>query len=195
MRRQFLRLAATGALVTLAALQGCATRVTTTEKTNPPPAEAFAAFSRIEVLPIRLADGVTADTRPMARLQTNFDKNLVGSKRLWNAGPDNGRKLTVTPVIEQLEFTGRASRVLFGPLAGSSGVLMRLKIADQTGREIASPVFFQRAEAWAAGYTVGIHDDLMLTRVANLASAYLLDNYKVARGGPTGADDQAIANK
>jgi hypothetical protein len=36
-------------------------------------------------------------------------------------------------------------------------------------------------------------DNLMLMRVANLASGYVIANYDKAVGGPTGADDRAIA--
>ncbi len=45
----------------------------------------------------------------------------------------------------------------------------------------------------AAGFVMGVHDNIMLTRVANLASGYVLANYSVAKGGPTGADDKALA--
>ncbi len=47
----------------------------------------------------------------------------------------------------------------------------------------------------AAGWTFGVHDNLMLTRVANLASAYVIANYSRPVGGPTGADDKALDPK
>ncbi|WP_423597244.1 hypothetical protein [Roseateles sp. MS654] len=195
MRRHVLRVLAIGGLVGLAALQGCATKIKASAVDNPPPKEAFSAFGRIEVLPIRLADGVKASPAGVAKIQENLDKDLAVAKTDWNAKPDNGRKLTVTPVIHQLEFTRGATRVMLGPLAGSSGVLMKLQIVDEKGRVIATPEFFQRADAWAASFTMGVHDNLMLTRVANLASGYLMSNYDVARGGPTGADSKAVAAK
>lgn len=179
-------------LLGLALVQGCATKVTASALENPPPAEAFNAFGRIEVQPVRLADGVSASAGAVNKIQQNLDKDLANVLPDWNARPANGRKLTITPVIQQLEFTHGATRVLFGPLAGSSGVQLKLQIRDDAGRVIASPEFFQRADAWAAGFVLGVHDNLMLTRVANLASGYLMANYSVAKGGPTGADAKAV---
>jgi hypothetical protein len=43
------------------------------------------------------------------------------------------------------------------------------------------------------GFTLGVTDNLMLTRVANLASGYIIANYDQAVGGPSGADDKAVA--
>jgi hypothetical protein len=110
----------------------------------------------------------------------------------WKARPANGRTLVIQPVVEELSFKHGAKRVLLGPLAGSSGVLMRVQVKDSKGNLIANPEFFQRAQAMGAGFTFGVHDNLMLTRVANLASGYLTANYERAVGGPTGADDKAV---
>lgn len=195
MRRHFLRVFAIAGLMGLAALQGCATKIKASAAENPPPAEAFQSFGRIEVQPVRVADGIKASPGAVAKIQENLDKGLSSAKLDWNAKPDNGRKLTVTPVVEQMEFTHGATRVMLGPLAGSSGVLLKLKIVDDKGRVVATPEFFQRADAWAASFTMGVHDNLMLTRVAELASGYLRSNYEVARGGPTGADTKGIAAK
>lgn len=179
-------------LMGLALVQGCATRVKADATQNPPPAEAFSAFGRIEVQPARLASNVQGNEAAVAKIQQNLAKDLAEALPTWNAGPDNGRKLTVTPVVEQLQFNAGAKRVLLGPMAGSSGVQMRLQIRDEKGRVIATPEFYQRASAWAAGFVMGVHDNLMLTRVANLASGYLIANYKEATGGPTGADAKAV---
>jgi hypothetical protein len=184
-------------LMTLAAaalvLSGCATRVKASASTNPPPAEAFSAFSRIEVKPVSAAPAADASPAGVAKIQGNLTKDLTASLANWNQVPDNGRKLVIEPVVQQMQFKGGAMRVLFGPFAGSSGVLLELKITDAQGKPIANPQFFQRADAWAAGFVLGVHDNLMLTRVANLASAYVIENYSAAKGGPTGADDKAMA--
>lgn len=185
---------ATG-LLGLALLQGCATRVKADATQNPAPATALSAFSRIELQPARLATGVQGNEAAVAKIQENLVKDLAEVLPAWNAGPDNGRKLTITPVVEQLQFNAGAKRVLLGPMAGSSGVQMRLQMRDEAGREVATPEFYQRAGAWAAGFVMGVHDNLMLTRVANLASGYLIANYKDAVGGPTGADDKAVGGK
>lgn len=183
---------ATG-LVSLALMQGCATKVKATSLQNPPPVEAFQAFGRIEVKPAVFKDGFKGDASGLAKIQENLKKDLTPSLEKWNARNANGRSLVIEPVVEQMEFQHGAKRVLLGPLAGSSGVLVRLNVRDNTGKVIASPEFFQRADAWAAGFVVGVHDNLMLTRVANLTSEYIIANYAKAQGGPTGADSKAIA--
>ena len=186
------RLFLAGCVAALAVLQGCATSIKASSSTNPPPAEAFSAFGRIEVRPAVFLDGVKGNAGALSKINDNIQRDLVASLAEWNRGPGNGRTLIVEPVVEQLSFKHGAGRVLLGPLAGSSGVLMRLNIHDGRGRVIASPEFFQRADAMAAGFLMGVHDNLMLTRVGNLASGYLIANYGAPLGGPTGADDKSV---
>ncbi|RSZ58156.1 hypothetical protein HF313_00145 [Massilia atriviolacea] len=174
-------------------LQGCgSTKIKASSASNPPPSEAFSAFGRIEVRPVVFGPDVKADPDGLNKIEANIQKDLSASLLEWNARPANGRTLVIQPVIEQMSFKRGAKRVLLGPLAGSSGVLLRLKIADNRGRVVANPEFFQRAGAMSAGFTLGVHDNLMLTRVANLASNYVIGNYRRAEGGPTGADSKAI---
>jgi hypothetical protein len=178
-------------LAVLALAQGCAaTRVKVANLSNPPPAEAFRNFGRIEVRTASFAPGVKG--RGVERIDANIRKDIAQKLAEWNSRPQNGRTLVVEPVVEQLELTGSVSRVMFGPLAGSSGVLLRLNIRDANGKVIATPEFFQRADAMSAGWSLGVHDGLMLTRVSSLATAYLISNFEVARGGPTGADEKAV---
>lgn len=173
-------------------LQGCATRVKATLLQNPPPAEAFSSFARIQIKPVVAAEGKKINVKAMAKIQQNIEKDMAAQLATWNQRPENGRSLVITPVVEELEFTRTASRLFFGPMAGSSGVLLRLQIRDTDGKDIANPEFFQRAGAWAAGFTPGVLDNIMLTRVANLASRYVKANYSQPIGGPTGADSRAI---
>ncbi len=179
-------------LAALALVQGCATHVRSTALTNPPPAEAFKNFGRIEVKPVAFAPGVKGKEKGIERIDANMKKDLAQKLAEWNSRPENGRTLVVEPVVQQLELTGGATRVMFGPLAGSSGVLMRMNIRDNKGNVIATPEFFQRADAMAAGWTMGVGDGMMLTRVSNLATDYLIGNFEVAHGGPTGADSKAV---
>ena len=183
-------------LLSFALLQGCATKIKASAAQNPPPTEAFSAYGRIEVKPAVFKEGVKGDQAGLAKIEENLKKDLAPSLNTWNTRPANGRTLLIEPVVEALDFQRGAKRVLLGPMAGSSGVLMRVKISDvERGVVVASPEFFQRAGAWAAGFVMGVHDNLMLTRVSNLASGYLISNYARAEGGPTGADDKAIATK
>ncbi|MFZ6758558.1 hypothetical protein ACO0K9_15250 [Undibacterium sp. Ji50W] len=177
----------------LSLLQGCATSVKATSMQNPPPSEAFSGFGRIRVQPVVFRPGYDGDKSGLVKINQNIQEDLASSLANWNMRPDNGRVLIIEPVIEEMEFKHGVKRVMLGPLAGSSGVLMRMKITDGNGKVVALPEFFQRANAMAAGFVFGVHDNLMLTRVANLASRYIMDNYSSAIGGQTGADEKALA--
>ena len=183
------------ALVSLTLLQGCATSIKASGTSNRAPSEAFAGFGRIYVQPVVFKDGYKGSAAALGKIDENMRKDLAGPVAKWNARPANGRTLTIYPVVEELSFKSSTKRVFLGPLAGSSGVLMRMTIKDNTGKVIAMPEFFQRANAMGAGFTLGVHDNLMLTRVANLASGYVVNNFERAVGGPTGADDQALAGR
>jgi hypothetical protein len=67
-----------------------------------------------------------------------------------------------------------------------------MTIRDNSGKVIATPEFFQRTAAFSGGFSMGAMDNVMLTRVASLASGYIVNNYDKAVGGPTGADDKAV---
>jgi len=177
----------------LALMQGCATKVKATATMNPAPAEAFSAYGRIELKPTVFRQGYRGDYKALSKIEENIKKDLSEPLLTWNSKAENGRTLTVQPVVEQIDFTHGATRVMLGPLVGGSGVLIRLNITDASGRQVANPEFFQSANAWAGAFTLGVHDNLMLTRVANLASGYVIANYRKAQGGPTGADPKAVA--
>ena len=187
------RVLLTASLCALSLLQGCATSIKASSSQNPAPKEALSAFGRIELKPVVFKAGYAGDASGLNKINENIKKDLAASLESWNKRPVNGRNLVIEPVIEELQFQHGAKRVLLGPLAGSSGVLMRVKIIDEKGLVVANPEFFQRADAMAAGFVFGVHDNLMLTRVATLASDYIIANYGRAQGGPTGADDKAIA--
>ncbi|MET3132917.1 hypothetical protein AAKU55_003198 [Oxalobacteraceae bacterium GrIS 1.11] len=182
-------------LISLSLLQGCATSIKASSMQNPPPKEALSAYGRIEVRPVVFKQGYEGDVSGLQKIDGNLTLNLADSLATWNKRPANGRTLVIEPVIEEMRFVHGPKRVFLGPFAGSSGVLMRVTMHDANGAVVAAPEFFQRAGAMAAGFVYGIHDNLMLTRVAYLASTYIIDNYQHAQGGPTGADEQAVAVK
>jgi hypothetical protein len=72
---------------------------------------------------------------------------------------------------------------------------MRVTIRDNTGKVIATPEFFQRTAAMSGGFTMGAMDNVMLTRVAELASNYVIANYDTPVGGPTGAEYNNVGAK
>jgi hypothetical protein len=174
---------------------GCATSIKASGLQNPPPREAFSAFGRIEVKPVAFKAGYDGDAAGLAKIESNFREEIGPALLKWNQRPDNGRRLVIEPVVDELSFKHGAKRVLLGPLAGSSGVLMHLSVRDASGVQVANPEFFQRAAAMAAGFQFGVHDNMMLTRVGKLAGRYVLSNFDKAEGGPTGADDKAVAEK
>jgi hypothetical protein len=182
-----------GALLCVALLQGCATNVKASAKQNPAPTEAFSAFGQIELKPVVFRAGLAGDEKGLSKINENLTDDLAPSIAKWNIRKLNSRSLTIEPVIEAFEFKHGPKRVLLGPLAGSSGVLIKVKITDGAGNVIAHPEFFQRATA-ASGMLMGVADNIMLVRIANLINDYVVANFERAQGGPTGADDQALAS-
>lgn len=180
-------------LLCVALLQGCATSVKASAKQNPAPTEAFAAFGQIELRPVVFKPGFDGDQKGLIKIGENLTEGLEPSIAKWNARQLNSRTLTIEPVIEQFEFKHGPQRVLLGPLAGGSGVLIKVRFTDGNGKLVAHPEFFQRTSA-GAGMIMGIADNIMLVRIANLISDYVVSNFENAQGGPTGADDQAIAS-
>jgi hypothetical protein len=180
------------AVLAVGMLQGCATHIKAASTDNPPPAKAFSAYSRIEVKPVVFKDGYRGDQAGLAKIDENLKKDLAPKLAQWNSRAATGSTLVVEPVVEEMSFKHGAKRVLLGPLAGGSGVLMRVTFRDNTGKVIATPEFFQRTAAFSGGFSMGAMDNVMLTRVANLASGYIVANYDKAVGGPTGADDKAV---
>ena len=185
-------LLAAAALVALPLIHGCATKIKASSSHNPAPATAFSSYGRIDVKPVAYAPGYKGNPAALGKIAANLDKDLAPSLAQWNSRPDNGRTLTVEPIVEEMSFKSTTKRVFLGPLAGSSGVLMRVTFRDNTGKVIAAPEFFQRANAMSGGFTLGVQDNRMLTRVSRLASSYVIANYDQAVGGPTGADDAAV---
>jgi len=179
-------------VVALPLISGCATKIKASSSHNPAPATAFSSYGRIDVKPVAYAPGYKGNPAALGKIAANIDKDLAPSLAQWNSRPDNGRTLTVEPIVEEMSFKSTTKRVFLGPLAGSSGVLMRVTFRDNTGKVIATPEFFQRANAMSGGFTLGVQDNLMLTRVSKLASSYVIANYDQAVGGPTGADDAAV---
>jgi hypothetical protein len=167
-------------------LQACATRIKPSTFQNPPPAVAFSHYGRIEVKQVAFKEGYKGDVAGLAKIDENLKKDLAEPLAQWNSKPANGRILVIEPIVEEMSFKHGAKRVLLGPMAGSSGVLMRVTFRDHTGKVIATPEFFQRTAAFSGGLTFGTMDNMMLTRVANLASSYVIANYENAVGGPTG---------
>lgn len=176
-------------------VSGCVTKITTDVTQNPPPLEAFSAFNRIELRPVVLQPpyaGQEANERALKKIQENVDEKMTPVLPGWNqAGSSRpgSRSLRIEPTVTEIKFISGAARFGAGAFAGSSAVILKARIVEvETGKVIAEPMFFARAAAMAGAWTFGSTDNLMLVRIANRLTNYLLGNYDQAVGGPTGAE-------
>jgi len=162
-------------------------------RNNPPPTEALGGFGRYEVKPAVLVGayaGQAVNEKALASFQRNFDQRVGAWVTAQNAKPANGelvRTLVIEPRMEKVRFISGGVRFWTGPFAGSSRVLVKMKLVDQaTGAVIAEPEFYQHARGMAGAFTFGATDNSMLIRVATLAQEYLQTNQTTAVGGSTG---------
>jgi hypothetical protein len=182
------------------AATGCATHyIKPSTVENPPPTERLAAFGPFEMTRVALAPayaGDGANQKAAARIQEYFDQRVGSLVDGWNKNPKAGqapRSMLIEPRIEHLKFIGGGARFWVGPLAGSSAVIMKVKISEKaTGRVVAEPEFFQRAAAWSGAFTIGGQDNAMLARIVTLIADYLGRNYQEAVGGPSGAPAELV---
>ena len=79
--------------------------------------------------------------------------------------------VTVEPVLERLQLSGRTKRIFLGPFAGSSYVVLRIRITDSTGVTIMD-VFNDEAGAWKGTFFPG-SDYEMLERVVTKAAEFV----------------------
>ncbi|MCB5187886.1 hypothetical protein LG200_07690 [Methylobacillus caricis] len=174
---------------------GCATNVRTpTIAQNPAPLEPFSKFSSFELKPINTAEDCAkqhgADV-VLTDVQGQLNWKLGPIVKDWNSKNSNGmRKLVIEPICSDVKLVGTAGRILAGALAGSSAIVMKVRYTEaDTGKVIAEPVFYQRANAMGAAYSLGGTDRNMTTRISELMITYARNNYETAVGGPTGSAD------
>lgn len=163
--------------------------------TNPPPATAFNAYGKYELKPLTVLapyDKQDANQKAAAKIREHMSSQMEPVVIAWSVeGGATGRTgtLVIEPVIEQIKFIGGGARFWAGALAGSSYVILRLKISEaDTGKVLAEPEFFQRAAAMSGAWSMGGQDNDMLQRIVTVATAYLKGNYESAVGGPTGRE-------
>lgn len=163
--------------------------------TNAAPTVPFSSFDRVEVSPVTLAapfDKHKANIAAQAKIQSHVTTRLAPLSMMMNAREskaETARTLLIEPSIEKIKFIGTGARLWVGAMAGSSQVLLKVKITDkQTGEVIATPEFYQRANAFGGAYSAGGTDNDMLARIADLLATYVSGNLEAAVGGPTGAE-------
>ena len=160
---------------------------------NPAPAAPFKGYGKYELATLSIAPtyaGQAPNEKAAAKIQSYLDSQVKPVLTAWStAGEASGAKGTLlfTPVIESIKFVSGAGRFWGGALAGSSFVVLRIKISEQeSGKVIAEPEFFQRAAAMSGAWTMGGQDNDMLQRIVTVAASYVSANYETTVGGPTG---------
>jgi hypothetical protein len=182
-------------LLAVLLLSGCVTRITTDITQNPPPEEKFSGFTRFELAKIELVPpyaGQEANERALVKIQENVSLKADPLVKGWiEAGASSAiaRTLVITPVVTEIKFIGGGTRFWVGAMAGSSAVILKVTITEkETGKIVATPMFYARAAAMGGAWTFGSTDNLMLVRVAGRFTDYLSANYASAVGGRTGAE-------
>ena len=180
--------AAQGLLVLL--LSACVTHIEPSVTANPPPMEPLKNFGQFELLPVQASKEAQAETEALAKIDANLRDKILAVTKPWQQSDPAARKLKIEPYVEQLKFVDGGTRFFAGAFAGSSAVVIKLKLIDAaTQQVIAQPEFYQRAAAMGGAWSVGGTDNGMLERIATVAQDYLQRNYQQAVGGPTGAED------
>jgi hypothetical protein len=160
---------------------------------NPAPTEKFSNFIHFEMTKINLLPpyaGQDGNEKALIKIQENVSEKMTPLLAEWNAkggATAPVRTLLIEPTVTDLKFINGTARFWAGPLAGASAVILRVKITEkETGKVIASPVFYARAAAQGGAWSFGGTDNAMLVRIANRLTDYLAANYDSAAGGPTG---------
>ena len=160
---------------------------------NPPPSAKFSDFTQFEMPTIVMTApyvGKPVNDQALAIIQRQFTASTASILLIWtNAGSkaEKARTLLIEPKVEAMKFVPRAARIWVGAMAGSSYVLISMKITEkETGQVIATPMFYAHASAWSGAWGTG--DDSMLTRIAQNMANYVTGNYTAAVGGVSGAD-------
>jgi hypothetical protein len=167
----------------------CATNIRPDVTGNPPPAEPLSDFQDFQLQPLTSATRAAHETGAINEISTYMQQRVGATLAGRDDRNRNGRTREVEPRIEKLKFVGGGARFWVGAFAGSSAVLMKMKLVDaQTGRVIADPEFYQRARAMGGAWTFSGTDHGMLARIATVARQYLQRNDAQAVGGPTGLD-------
>lgn len=178
-----------GALVLLT-LAGCVTHIAPSTEQNPPPTEPLARFSHFKLMPTDASVEARKEDAGLAKIDSNLQ---VGIRQLiapWEKNDPAGRTLIIEPFVKELKFVSGGERFWGGALAGSSAVVMKLRLVDATTNAvIAEPEFYQRAAAMSGAWTFGAQDNAMLSRIVEVSVQYLQRNYDRAVGGPTGLEE------
>ena len=173
----------------------CAGTIIENKVDNPAPQAAFKTFSHFEVKKITMGPpyaGQAANEKALKKIQQNFDLRVNPLVEKWNkpaTAAANGKTLVIEPRIDQIKFINGTARFWAGAFAGDSGVILKIRFVDKdTGKVIAEPEFYQRANKHGGTWSIGATDNNMLVRITEVSTRYITANYDNAVGGPTGLD-------
>jgi hypothetical protein len=160
---------------------------------NPAPANKLQGYAGYEIKPVTLAPeeaGKKNVDKVVAKVEENIEETVGPILKDWNtsaASAANKAKILIEPAIVSIHKPSGANRFFAGAMAGNSHIVMKVKITEQpSGKVIAEPEFYRRANAMAGAWTFGAHDNAMLQKIAGLLANYLTANYNEAVGGDTG---------
>jgi hypothetical protein len=169
----------------------CVTNIAPTVKSNPPPTRPLRQFAHFDLMPLQASTDAQKEKDALAKIDANLHDKILAVTKIWDQGTPSGRSLRIQPYVTQLKFVDGGTRFFAGAFAGSSAVVMQLKLTDEaTGEVVGQPEFYQRAAAMGGAWSIGGTDNGMLERIASIAQDYLKRNYDSAVGGPTGADPE-----
>ena len=171
-------------------IAGCTTEIAPSVQQNPPPTEKLSSFSHFELLPVEASAEAKKEDRALAKISENMQQTVKPQLVSWEKQGAEGRTLKIQPYVQDLKFVDGGTRFFAGALAGSSAVVMKVKLIDaETGAIVAEPEFYQRAAAMGGAFSVGGSDNGMLQRITTVCAEYLARNYNAAVGGPTGLEE------
>lgn len=155
---------------------GCATHLRKPAEAPQPTKERFAEFKAYEMKHVEIAPAYAkASANQKAGRKINqllFAKmalvlpGIAASDKATELAKPAVRTLLIEPKIEEIKFVGGAARFWVGAMAGSSAVLMKVTYKDKaTGVVVAEPEFYQQANAFAGGNSMGMSDNFMLDQI------------------------------
>lgn len=175
-------------LIAAALLSGCATNINPPATAPQPPKAKFANFDEVYLVDLSVAPAYAssgANQKAAKKLQELLNSkmpqaftNLKNVSSASSVNVSDGKKaLVIQPEVEQMKFIGGMARFWVGAMAGSSAVLMKVTYTDKSNNEvIASPEFYQKANAYTGAWSYGATDNLMLDRVIEDIRNYSIVN-------------------
>lgn len=100
------------------------------------------------------------------------DMQYALTKALTDAAEALPVGTTVLPVLERIKHSGWFKRISLGPMAGTSYVVLRIKITDADGN-LTQDVFTNEAGAWRGTFQPRI-DSTMIEQAAEQARNFVM---------------------